>query len=390
MFQGVSLDQAPPFEAPLLFFLTAPIFAIIGVLTALLDVGSFGVLHAFTIGFGGFVMIGALQQMLPVVVGVKFDNPKRVSTFTFIPLAIGTLLLIAALGFGQLGGAFIAAALLLAALGGFGALTLYKLFTAPRKSDTVIAMMLSLISLLIATLLGVHLLTSIALGKELSFLLAHGSFALLGWVGLLIVGISYQVVPMFYVTKEIPFKRLIAPLLFILIAAFTFSEKLPFFWLINALFFAYALLLLWSLFKRKRSIKEPSIAFWQFGLVMLAAATFLPKPNQTYLLLFGYGFAMSIIYGMLYKIIPFLSWFHTNSRGFFDVPTMKEMLDEKLAYIHLLLHMAATLLLLFAPQVAAGFIIAENLIFYYIVKKPIAIYFEYKKRPSPLEAFKMP
>jgi hypothetical protein len=335
-------------------------------------------------------MIGALQQMLPVVVGVKFDNPKRVSLIVFIPLVLGTLFLIATLGFGWLKGAFIAAALLLIALGGFGALTLYKLLKAPRKSDTVIAMILSLLSLLIATLLGAHLLVSIALAKEITLVLAHGSFALFGWVGLLIVGISYQVIPMFYVTKEIPLKRWIAPALFGFITLFAFSEKVLFFWLLNALFFAYALLTLWSLYKRKRSIKEPSIAFWQFGLFSLAAATFFPEPTETFLILFGYGFAVSVIYGMLYKIIPFLSWFHINSRGFFDVPTMKEMLNEKAAYLHLIVHIAATLLLLFAPQIAALLIVAENLLFYFIIKKAIFIYFDYKKRPSPLEAFKMP
>ncbi len=390
MFQGVSLDQAPPFEAPLLFFLTAPLFAIVGVFAVLFGADELGVLHAFTIGFAAFVMIGALQQMLPVVVGVKFENPKRLSLLVYVPLVVGTILLMATLGFGWLSVAYAAAAFLLVALGGFALTTLYKLLKAPRKSDSVVAMILSLMSLFIAASLGVHLLISLARNEAVELVFAHASFALFGWVGLLIVGISYQVIPMFYVTKEILFKRWIAPALFILIFIFAFTLKLWLFWLINTLFFAYAMVTLWSLYKRKRSIKEPSIGFWQFGLAILAIATFLPEPNEKYIILFGYGFAMSVIYGMLYKIIPFLSWFHTSSRGFFDIPTMKEMLNEKFAYFHLILHILSTLFLLFEPQVASGLIVAENLLFYFILKQPLSIYFEYKKRPSPMESFKMP
>jgi len=394
MFKGLSLDQAPPFEAPLLFFLSAPLFGIAGAILYLFGIGDFAILHSFTIGFLAFIMVGALQQMLPVVVGVKFEQPKRVSTALFALLTPGLLLFITALGFGWLKAGFVAAALLLLGLGGFSLLTLYKLIKAPRKSATVVAMMLSLLSLLCATLLGTHLLVTLALGKSVDLAFAHGALAGFGWVGLLIVGVSFQVIPMFYVTTELEprFQNLIAPTLFAMILAYAMSGKSLFFYLIDALFLAYAIAMLAKLAKRKRAIKEPSIAFWQSGLgaLILAALYGTVRLDQGFVYLFGYGFAMSIIYGMLYKIIPFLSWFHTSSRGFMDIPTMKEMLNERLAYLHLILHLAALAMLFTVPKVAALLIVAENILFYIIVKKPISIYFAYKKKPSPFEAFKMP
>ena len=51
------------------------------------------------------------------------------------------------------------------------------------------------------------------------------------------------------------------------------------------------------------------------------------------------GFALSVIHGMLYKIIPFLVWFHLFRGGIKKgVPNMKEIIPENWMWWHLRLH----------------------------------------------------
>jgi hypothetical protein len=245
-------------------------------------------------------------------------------------------------------------------------------------------MILSLLSLVAATLLGAHLLISLALGKVPSLAAAHGAFAAFGWVGLLIAGVSYQVIPMFYVTKEIPLKKWLAPALFGATLLYAFGIA-PAFYAILALLFAFGALTLWRLAARSRAIYEPSIGFWYMGLISLMAAAIYGAASGDILfgLLYGYGFAASVVFGMLYKIIPFLAWFHISSRGFFDIPTMKELLSERLATYHLALHAAALILLPFAADFAALLIAAEALLFYLAIKRALLFYFEYRAKPAP-------
>jgi len=82
VFAGLSLDQAPPFRAPLKFFLVAPLFAIIaGVFTLFSDSyyphtpNIIANVHLLTIGFILMSIFGALQQMLPVLAGAVFKKP---------------------------------------------------------------------------------------------------------------------------------------------------------------------------------------------------------------------------------------------------------------------------------------------------------------------------
>ena len=60
--------------------------------------------------------------------------------------------------------------------------------------------------------------------------------------------------------------------------------------------------------------------------------------------LFGLGFAVSIINGMIYKIIPFLTWFHLNSQGVFNIPTMRDMIPSQATKIQFYLHISSVVL----------------------------------------------
>ena len=48
--------------------------------------------------------------------------------------------------------------------------------------------------------------------------------------------------------------------------------------------------------------------------------------------------------GMLYKIVPFLTWFHLNAQGKLNIPTMRDMIPSKFVKIQFYLHTASVVL----------------------------------------------
>jgi len=90
--QGLSTDQAPPLAAPIRFFLSAPLFGIlagiliffsdIDALTNRFSIESIVITHILTIGFLGFIMLGSLTQMLPVLTGTKIPNVEKISLYS--------------------------------------------------------------------------------------------------------------------------------------------------------------------------------------------------------------------------------------------------------------------------------------------------------------------
>ena len=97
-------------------------------------------------------------------------------------------------------------------------------------------------------------------------------------------------------------------------------------------FFSYTLLRM--LHHRKRKVHDSTLRLWQGGILALCLSLplgllHLVSPGQQWLFLFGIffigGFAISVSIGMLYKIVPFLIWFHRFSSlvGQIRVPCLK-------------------------------------------------------------------
>ncbi|MGQ9861886.1 MAG: hypothetical protein ACUVSD_07765, partial [Thiobacillaceae bacterium] len=108
---GLSYEQAPPFGLPLAFFLTAPLFLLATALAAIpwadawsasrWNPESIALTHLITLGFLGQVMMGALLQMLPVVIGSPVPWHRLTGGLGHLGLTAGTLLFAAGLGLGQ-------------------------------------------------------------------------------------------------------------------------------------------------------------------------------------------------------------------------------------------------------------------------------------------------
>ena len=115
--------------------------------------------------------------------------------------------------------------------------------------------------------------------------------------------------------------------------------------------------------RRRRRVADVTLDYWRVGLGSLVAAVLLGvapvAEGHTPTLvgiLFLYGFAVSTVNGMLYKILPFLAWFHLQSQlqvGAGSIPNMKEFISDGRARRQFYVHVAALGLLLLSA-LAAG------------------------------------
>jgi len=373
---GLSMDQAPPVKVVLRFLLTGSLFGIVGSLMLLFfakDVGDYSstqalaTTHIFTLGVLASFMFGALFQMLPVLCGVSIKVPELLSMRINWALIFGTILLIASF-FTNYATLYLLASALLA-FATFGtALAMLKRLVKIEHSNSSRGMMLALFSLALTAFLGL-LLIAIRSGFNinidyLAIKSIHFNFGLFTWVALLIISVSFQVIEMFYVTPPYPQKYaklmpkiLIALLILTAIIALFAPNSLFLVELATSVLLAlHAILTLQRLKQKKRAVTDATILFWALGMGSLIAFcatlilnTFFNIPTLLIATLYLF-FALSILFAMAYKIVPFLVWFHLNAQGYFDAPMMHEVAHPKYAKANLYLFTAALVLLIFNSQ----------------------------------------
>lgn len=370
---------------PLRFFVTAPLFLFAGAVLLMLEPQAISsrwtppalaLTHALMLGYLAMVMLGALMQMLPVVAGAVLPAPRLVAWCTHLPLVAGTIALMAGfLGAGS--EAFGAGIVLLGAgLASFLAAAGTSLARAAGNA-TVNGIRLAVACLGLTTALGLALALTRAgwwaMPQAQAAGAAHPVLGLLGWVLLLVIAVAYRVVPMFQIAPSYPARlsRWLAGTIFVLLIIHSAAPMLPGpIGLILArcadsglaaaiLVFAFITLRLQS--RRRRKQPDITLDFWRAGMgsLILCAAVWLAGQfwpdwgaRESYPLLLGVlfvgGFAVSVVNGMLYKIVPFLAWFHLQSQlqaraG--TIPNMKEMIAEPWMRAQFRLHLSACVLL---------------------------------------------
>lgn len=382
---SLSTEQAPPISVPLRYFASAPLFLVLAALmlakggsdsfTNIHSPALLAATHCITLGFLTMIMLGAVQQILPVVIGSAMPGPRLVAWLTLLPLIAGTLLLAGGfmlnkpelldLSWPLLGWAFMI----------FISASLISLLRSTARNATKTAILLAIFSLAGAAIFGMLLARGYAVGKLIPYeklVLAHVSMGLGGWVMLLIVGVSYQVVPMFQLTPNYPkwLTASLAPAIICVLLSklmFALLEQMPqwtgylgeiLFWLLASCF---ALVTLRLQSQRRRRVPDATLGFFRLGMFSLLLAAllsltslYLPESNDHLrmmsVLAILIGFAMSVVQGMLYKIVPFLVWFHLFRGGVkTGVPNMKKIIPEPLMWRHFWLHASTLLASLLAP-----------------------------------------
>jgi hypothetical protein len=418
---GLSLNQAPPLSVVFRFFFSGSLFGILaGVFVLLFQNNIFQIhspeaiifTHTLTLGVMLSFMFAALFQMLPVIAGVILPSPVKKANLLQYPFILGVLTLLLAFYTSNPWLFIVASALLGGSIFYITGLMLKNLIKLPNHSASSKGMMLALVSLLIVVLLALYMtgtLSGLFQGTYYSiFKEAHYSFGLFGWIALLIISISFQVIEMFYVTPAypkfvsgyLPFK-----LLALLLLGLIFSFAIPAVWTVIDIFLAlvligYALITLKRLTQKKRPLTDATVWFWRLGLsslivsMILILITIFTKSGTLEQLsyIFFTSFALSIVFAMFYKIVPFLTWFHLNSQGYFSAPMMHEVIHPKTAKKHLYIHLATIItfiLAVFIPVFIFPAGILTILSFAWMSYQIIHAHLLYKKTQETGEKFDM-
>ncbi len=382
MHPNLSFDQAPPIAVPFRFLLTAPLFGLLaGLLLAWLGPavfesrwtpGALALTHLLSVGFMLQAMCGALLQFVPVVTGGNVWQPRLLAAVLHPLLILAAALLVLAFLLGRPELFQLAVPLFAMTLGAFVVIVTTALFRSPASGRTIYTLRLALPSL------GVTLLLGMALAGKLGWpdgwfsdwslpvlVNVHAGWGLGGWALLLLVGVSYQVVPMFQLTPPFPvwLTRLMPAGLLVLLTLWSL-QLIPLEGGMLAgvvLLSVYALVTLWLQHKRRRRLIDTTFLFWRVAMFAMLAfsASWLagaawpvlaehPRMALWLGVLILPGVFVSVINGMLYKIVPFLIWLHLQRLGNLKElpPNIKQIISERTMRGQLWLHCAALVLLL--------------------------------------------
>jgi len=378
---GLTLENAPPLSVPMRYFLSAPLFAALAgvmllwcgpvILTHRWAPALIAATHLVTLGFITMVMLGALSQMIPVLGGSAIAYPRLIAGLVHPLFSIGVLGLV----LGLVGVKYvlaIALALLGAAVLIHLAAVVHALGRTVARNASVTAMRLAAFGFLTTVCLGVALGYSrsgvLPLSAHLQFVNAHVLWGLVGWVGLLIVGVAYQVVPMFQITADYPprLRQLLAPGIFAAIALGSLAQLLQSMPPVHSIAMVlaglglavFAVMTLHLQSQRRRKLADVTLTYWRgaMSLLLIALGVWLgrslelaPFANPATAVAIGFliliGVVQSVINGMLYKIVPFIIWLHLQTQGVRWM-TMKKILPDRYAQRQSWTHFTALALLL--------------------------------------------
>lgn len=399
MYSGVSLDQAPPEDIPVRFFLSAPVFGIIAGLLILWDGGdlfvsnwgmsTIALTHLFTLGWLAMIMMGSFYQMVPVLVGGSVPNIMAARKVHAI-FASGVVLIVSGIYLMSESLITVASLLLLVALLSFVIQIGIALFKVEADRPTVIAMRISIICLLITVLLGFYFSAAHAGFWELpenrvQMTGIHIVLGLFGWVGTLIMGVGFHVIPMFYMTPEFPPEKSFSILLaytssLILVPLSLLADGGGMLSIMAGLPALAAMLVFMKITldlikNRKRKIMDATLRSWQVGLTILPLALIALfvlqfAEHDAFIFLFGIvyiaGFGLTVTTGMLYKILPFLIWFHRFSLliGKVPVPLMRDISPDRPAQKQIRLFWAALVFLVIGALLESGMLVRLGGLFF--------------------------
>jgi len=314
--------------------------------------------HLATLGWITMTAMGAMFQLIPVVLEVPLWS-ERLGQVQFWVYLFGILGFVGSLWSLRFNWAPLFAFIIFLALSQF-LLNLGMTLVGVRRWDwTGYHIVAALFYLAATAFLGLLLALNLGTGflgpQVLGFLKGHVYLAVWGWVSLLIIGVSYKLLPMFALSHG--YSEGAGKASFILgnlgvlglFFGFILGDGDGIWPMASSLLLFLAILLYavqtYLILKSRR--RKLDVALYHSGaaiLYLLAAAVLgilsslglLPKGFQfyhTYAYIGLMGWISLFIVGQMYKIVPFLAWFHKYSHkvGLEPVPLMKEMFSERLA-----------------------------------------------------------
>jgi hypothetical protein len=316
------------------------------------------VTHLFVLGWISSVFMGSVYQLAPVALETKLHSP-RLAQWHYVLHVIGFSGMVAMLWIWNLPG--VGAFALSFGLGVlfFGYNLGRTLKHIPKWNVTAVAVASSICWLVMTVLVGLYLagtkLWPIGLAEPISQMHAHAHLGAMGAFLLLIIGVSYKLVPMFALSEVQHHRRALFSVLLLNVAVgglfgtifINHAFKFVFAILGVAALAVYGVEMLAILKARKRRSLDLGLRGFLTALLMLIPLSFLaliltwpglPMSEMVGRLenLYGYlgliGTITLAMLGMLYKIVPFLVWYSAYSKeiGRAKVPALADLYSTRL------------------------------------------------------------
>lgn len=375
---GMASQNAPAWSLPVKHFTAGMVaWVVLVVLLAvrpqllqegfLLTPRMLALVHLTTLGWLTSVMMGALYQLMPVVLQVKFYSEQR-GQQGFWFYAAGVALMVFAFWYNQLivlavGGLLTAGTLLLFVDNAVRTLSHARPFDIHGKFIAAGLVCLAFVALLGLSLIAAMLRLSFVSSSAgvLTHLGMHAVLGVGGWFGFTLIGVAYKLIPMFALVHNAPGKSAnyvwlltVSGLIGVVAALGAHAHSLitlTCFALLLGGFLLFALDLL--LIYRRRLRRRPdlglqaSIIAVLLTLVSIVAIAGLVIVERLYWhgrgtwlfssalgaisLLVLWGVFGGFVWGQLYKIIPFLTWLQRYSSlvGKQAIPMMQDLVQPE-------------------------------------------------------------
>lgn len=317
--------------------------------------------HLTILGWIALTIFGAIFQLISIILKVKVHSEKLafaqyafhvagliILVYSFWVFSFGTLMIT--------GGALIVFSIFLFLIN-----IMITLSKRKKNNLTGIFLMASNIHLFFVVILGLLLAINLAFpfipGDHLSLLTVHAHIGIAGWIGLVIAGVSLKLIPMFTLSHGFSVKPawgvfvlvnsgVVGFSIFRILSLGTVGDYIfiPMLALGFLLFFYQIMLIIKKRMKKNidLGIKFSLFAYTSLLIAVLIAVASLFINNETlgkinlpvlYGFILIFGFITQLILGQMYKIIPFLIWFHYYSAqvGLKEVPLLKDLYNRNLS-----------------------------------------------------------
>ncbi|MCP5075572.1 MAG: hypothetical protein GY947_20055 [Rhodobacteraceae bacterium] len=373
-FLGGAKDRLLPVSIPFRFFLSAALFyflAWVVLFWAADEVARFtggagpvlAAVHLTTLGVFAMTAIGASYQLLPVVTRQSLVRiwPTRASFWLLFP---GICLLTWGMATYVPRAMQVGATLVSAGFVVFAFLTVDNLRRAgsmPVVAAHGWAALTALVALIVLGLMLVWDLSGGFMDDHRGLAVLHAILASFGFMGLLMLGLSLVLIPMFVLARS-PADTLgwlqlsLAVLALVGFSAGTLAEIPMLFWFSLLAGFGTAAVYLWQMQKALRSSmrKRLGLSFWlirsSWGLLVicliLGGGLIAGAPISNGPALFGFvllaGWQLTFLTGVLQRIMPFLASMHAAGPSGLP-PLLSELTAEGPLKFHAVCHLLAIL-----------------------------------------------
>lgn len=324
-----------------------------------LNINFAGIVHFYLLGFVIMIMMGALYQLIPVALEIPVFSFKigyiqfYIYFFGFI-IFISSMLKLVPYEYLPIGGFLLSLSFFLFIFNFF-----LSLRNLEKMDITVIALILAVIFLAFGVFIGNLLAFNFIYGflQDITSLIQiHVILTIFGFIFTTVIGISMILLPMFSVSHKFKniYSKISLTILFFSIVSICFSYLLKkeisiifyYFLMVGMIIYIFQVYEIYKNKPKRKSDFPTMVMFHSHFFIPFSILSFFFSLKNAGLL-FIMGFLGTLIYGSLYKIIPFLTWFHKFSDlvGKQKVPTLNEMLPKKIPEIQVIFYLTGIILL---------------------------------------------